>query len=154
MVSYHSHLDILVIMAAPTRRLGVGVLPQGRLVMTWGAWLSLTDCTIFAKLGSHVGFFPTGLTGGVDTCSKIVCLPEIVEVEVVATVAVKGMTRGFECPGIGVICKEPLGKDLCLQFQPCALVASWTSSSPSLELLKDVIFFQDKGGSFIRIPCW
>ena len=30
-------------------------------------------------------------------------------------------------------------------------MASWTSSPPSLELLKDVIFFQGEGGSFARM---
>ena len=103
MVSCCSHVDILVVLVAPARRLGIDVFSWGRLVMIWGAWLSLKDCTISAKLGSHLAFFSTGLSGGVDTYSKIVCLPGIVGVEIVATVVVEGMMRGLECPRKGVV---------------------------------------------------
>ena len=46
--------------------------------MILGAWLSLKDWAISMKLGSCVGFFFTGLSGGADTHSKIVCLPGVV----------------------------------------------------------------------------
>ena len=71
MVSCHSCVAILVVVAAPTRRLGVNVFSQGRLVMIQGMWFSLKDCAISAKPGGHVGYFSTHLSGGADTCSKI-----------------------------------------------------------------------------------
>ena len=71
--------------------------------MVWGAWLSLKDCTISVKLGSHVSLFSTGLSGGVDILSKIVCLLGVVGVEVVATIVVEGMTRGLEHPRRGLV---------------------------------------------------
>ena len=40
---------------------------------------------------------------------KIVCLPEVVGMEVVAIVVVKGTMRGLELPRKGVVKKEPLG---------------------------------------------
>ena len=101
--SCHSHVDILVVMAALARRLGVNVFSWGRLIMIQGEWLSLKDCTISANPGSHVGFFSTGLSGGVDTLAKIVCLPGVVGMEVVATIVVKGMMRGLEHPRKGVV---------------------------------------------------
>ena len=101
MASCCSHVDILVIMAAPTRRFGVDVSSWGRLVEIPGAWFFLKDCTISAKLGSHVGFFYTSLSGDVDTCSKIVCLLGVEGVQVVATIVVKGMMRGLEHPRKG-----------------------------------------------------
>ena len=109
MASCHSHVDILGVMAVPSRRLGVGVLSWGRLVLIWGTWLSLKDCTISAKPGSHVDFFSTSLSGGVDTHMKIVGLPEVVGMEVVAAVVVKEMARGLEHQRKWVAKKEPLG---------------------------------------------
>ena len=108
MVSCHSHADILVVAVAPAKRLGVDVISRGRLVMTRGAWLSLKDHVISVKLDGHVIFFSTSLSRGVDTCSKIVCLPGVVGVEVVGTIVVKGTVRGLECPRRGVASKEPL----------------------------------------------
>ena len=70
--SCHSHVDIIVVMAAPTRRHGVDVLSQGKLIMIQGVLLSLNDWAISANLGGHAGFLSTGLSGGADTCAKIV----------------------------------------------------------------------------------
>ena len=46
--------------------------------------------------------------------------------------------------------KNLRGWALCILLQLQALVASWASSSPSLELPEDVIFFQGEGGSLTR----
>ena len=145
MASHCSHVDILVFIAAPARRLGVSVFSWGRLVLILGGWLSLKDCAISVKLGGHVDF-STHLSGGADTHSKIVCLTEVVGREVVATMVVEGVGRGLEHPRKGVVKKGPLEQALCIGFQLCTLVASWTPSSPSLELLQEVIFFQGEGG--------
>ena len=56
------------------------------------------------NLGGHGGFLSTGLSGGADTCAKIVCLPGVVGAEVVATVIVEGAWNILEK---GVVQKEP-----------------------------------------------
>ena len=98
MVSSQSHADILVVVAAPTKRLGVGVISWGRLVTTQGAGFSLKDCAISANLGSHVIFFSARISGDADTHSKIVCLPGVVGVEAVSAIVVIGMMRGLGHP--------------------------------------------------------
>ena len=104
-----SYVDMIVVVVAPTRRLGVNVFSWGRLIMIWGVWLSLKDCAIPANPDGHVYFFSIGLSRGADTHAKIVCLLGVVEVEVVATIVVEGMTRGLEHPRKGLVQKEPLG---------------------------------------------
>ena len=65
MTSCHSHADILVVVAAPAKRLGIDVVSWGRLVVTWAAWLSLKDCAISMKPGGCVIFFSMSLSGAV-----------------------------------------------------------------------------------------
>ena len=91
----------LVVVAVPTKRLGIDVIFWERLVMTWGDWPSLKDCIISANLGSCVIFFSSRLSGGVDTQSKIVHLLGVVGVEVVGSIVVMGMMRGLEHPEEG-----------------------------------------------------
>ena len=76
--------------------------------MTCRVGLSPKDCTISVKLGGQVIAFSANFSGCVDTCSKIVCLPGVVGVEVVGAITVMGMVRGLECSRRGVVQKEPL----------------------------------------------
>ena len=103
MASCCSHADILVVVAAPTKRLGINVISWVRLVITQGTWLSLKDCAISAKQGGHVIFFSVNLSRGADTCLKIVWLLGVVGVEVVGVIVVVGMMRGLGCPRRGVV---------------------------------------------------
>ena len=103
MASCQSHADILVVVVAPTKRFGIDIISQGRLVVTWGVGLSLKDCTISMKLGGHIIFFSANFSAGVDTHSKIVHLLGVMGVEVVGAIAVVGMVRGLEHPRRGVV---------------------------------------------------
>ena len=144
-VSCHSCVDFIVVVAASARRPGVDVLSWGELIVIWGALLSLKDWAISVNLGSHAGFLSMGLSRGAETCAKIVHKPGVVGVEVVIVVTVKGTARGLEHPTNGVVRKEPRGWALCILLQSHAFMATWASSSTILELLEDVIFFQGEG---------
>ena len=98
----HSHVDNLVVVVAPAKRLGIDVVSQGRLVVTWGAWPSPKDCSISANLGGHVIFlfkiiwrcgYPlkNGLPAGGSG------------VEVAGAIVVVGMMRSLGCPRRGVV---------------------------------------------------
>ena len=149
MASCPSCADILVVVVAPTKRFGIDVIFWGQLVMTQGAWLSLKDYAISMKPGSHVIFFATSLSGGVDTCSKIVCLLGVVGVEVVGAIVAVGMMRGLGHPRREVVWKEPLGWALCIVFPPHALIAPGPLS-PFLGTSQRCYLHPGEGGSFTR----
>ena len=71
--------------------------------MTQGVGLSLKDCAISAKLDGWVIFFSASFSGAADTHSKIVCLMEVVGVEVVGAIVVMGMARGLGHPRRGMV---------------------------------------------------
>ena len=67
MASCHSHVDVMVAMAVPAKRPGVGV-NWGRLIVIWGVSFPCKDLAISANLGGGVHFHSSGLPRGVDTC--------------------------------------------------------------------------------------
>ena len=95
MASCCSHADILVVVAAPSKRFSIDIISQGRLVVTQGVGLSLKDCATSTKPGSQVIFFSASFSTGAETHSEIVCLTGVVWVEVVGAVVVVGMARGL-----------------------------------------------------------
>ena len=154
-----------------TRRLVVSVSSWGRLIVMQGVFSPHKDLPISANLGGGIHFHFPGLPRGVGThCEKLSGMPmhlarssggwggycrccwrddkgsRASKVGMVAADVIGGTTKGLEHPRKGVVTKEPRGWALWVLLQLCSLTAFLVSSSSSLKLLKDVIFFQGEGG--------
>ena len=107
LASHCSHMDIIIIMVAPTQEPGVDVLSWRKLTVVPGALLFLKSQAISMNPGGHAGLFSAGLSWGVNTHAKAVCQLGVAGVEVVTATIVDRMMRAWNIPEKGWPIRNP-----------------------------------------------
>ena len=73
LVSCYNHMDIIIAVAVPTQRFGMGVISWGRVTMVPGALLSHKDWPISQNPGGQASLLSVSLSWSYNNWAKIVC---------------------------------------------------------------------------------